>query len=229
MDKIVLISIDDGTVWDERLIDLLNQYRIPGTFNLNTGLEDFVWYLNGTPIRRLNPEQKRHIYRGHEIASHTLHHPCLTDLSEDDLHFQVGQDCENLKRIFGVRELGFAVPFRGCAEREIAVLKQHVRYVRLSEFREDYGLPVDPWHIYPHAIFTDKDVYEKINRFSRSTLPVSLFVLCGHSYEPEVTNGWEAFKRLLEYLCSFPDFSFMTTMEFVKRFYPELRTAGSEE
>lgn len=43
MRKIFLLSFDDGTIYDKRFVELLNKYNIPCTFNLNSGLEDFVW------------------------------------------------------------------------------------------------------------------------------------------------------------------------------------------
>ena len=52
MAKVFVLSFDDGTIWDQKLIDLLNQYQIPGTFNLNSGLEDFVWEFEGKPVIR---------------------------------------------------------------------------------------------------------------------------------------------------------------------------------
>lgn len=44
MAKYFLLSFDDGTIYDRRFVELLNKYNIRGTFNLNSGLEDFVWY-----------------------------------------------------------------------------------------------------------------------------------------------------------------------------------------
>ena len=44
MAKYILLSFDDGTVYDQRLVELLNRYGFKGTFNLNSGLEDFVVY-----------------------------------------------------------------------------------------------------------------------------------------------------------------------------------------
>ena len=43
MRKIFLLSFDDGTIWDKRFVELLNKYGMKATFNLNSGLEDFVW------------------------------------------------------------------------------------------------------------------------------------------------------------------------------------------
>ena len=43
MRKIFILSFDDGTVYDKRFVELLNKYDIRATFNLNSGLEHFVW------------------------------------------------------------------------------------------------------------------------------------------------------------------------------------------
>ena len=220
MRKIFLLSFDDGTVYDGRFVALLNKHGIPCTFNLNSGLENFVWEFEGKPVRRQILKDTVDQYRGHEIASHSLHHHMLTALDEDTLRREVGEDCEALRRIFGVEELGFGVPFTACGEREIAILAPMVRYVRLSEFREDFALPEDPYHIPIHGLFNQPDIYNRIYDFSRSNLPVSLFVLAGHSYEMEMLNQWEYMDKLLGYIRSF-DFEFMTTMDFVNSCYPQ--------
>lgn len=218
MKKIFLLSFDDGTVYDVRFTELLNKYRIPATLNLNSGLEDFVWYYEGRPIQRLKLRENRHIFRGHEIASHSLTHPWLTSLPDDRLAYEIGQDCENLRQIFGVEELGFAVPFTACGEREVRIIRNFVRYIRLSEFADNFTLPRDPYHIPIHGLYNDPDIREKIRRFAESNLPVSLFVLAGHSYEFQMLNHWEYMEDLLQYIQSF-GFEIMTTMDFVKQYY----------
>ena len=219
MRKIFLLSFDDGTVHDKRFVELLNRHGIPCTFNLNSGLEDFVWEFEGNPVRRQRLADTVQQYRGHEIASHTLHHPWLNSLDEEELRKEVKEDCENLKQIFGVEELGFGVPFTACGHREVAVIAPYVRYIRLSEFGEDFALPRDPYHIPIHALYNQTDVYDRIWEFSKSELPVSLFVLAGHSYELEFLNHWEYMDKLLGYIKSF-GFEIMTTMDFVTKFYP---------
>ena len=215
MRKIFILSFDDGTVYDERFVELLNKYDIPCTFNLNTGLEDFTWYYGNThPIRRLCLEEKKHIYDGHEIASHSRTHPLLTALRAPVLTAEVREDCARLREIFGDRELGFGVPFTACEEREIHLIRKFVRYIRLSEFQNSFELPPDPYHIRINGLYNDPDIRERIEAFSQSPLPVSLFVLCGHSYEFEVLDQWEYMEDLLNYIKSF-HFEIMTTIEFV--------------
>ncbi len=221
MRKIVLLSFDDGTVQDERLVQLLNKFGIPGTFNLNSGLDDFVWEYEGKPVIRQKLSETPAQYRGHEIASHSLHHYRLETLPPPRLRREVEEDCNALKALFGVRELGFAVPFTVCGEREIHILRKYVRYIRLSEFADSFAPPADPYHIPIHGLYNDPDIREKIERFACSELPVSLFVLAGHSYELDMLNHWEYMEALLGFLCSF-DFEFMTTMDYVNQYYPKI-------
>lgn len=221
MRKIFLLSFDDGTVYDARFVELLNKYQIPCTFNLNSGLEDFVWYYDDRyPIRRQRLAGTVEQYRGHEIASHSLHHHWLNTLTPPELSREIEEDCVALKEIFGVTDLGFAVPFTACGERESRIIRKFVRYIRLSERSESFALPADPYHIPIHGLYNDPDIREKILQFSENTLPVSLFVLAGHSYEFEVLNHWQYMESLLQYVKSF-DFEIMTTMEFVRNCYPQ--------
>lgn len=220
MRKIFIFSFDDGTIYDKRFVDLLNKYGLKATFNLNSGLEDFVWYFeNQFPIRRQVLAGTVEQYRGHEVASHSLHHHWLNTLTPPQLSREVGEDAAALKKLFGLDEIGFGVPFTACNEREIRIIKKYVRYIRLSAFSDSFALPEDPYHIPIHGLYNDPDIYEKLERFAQSPLPVSLFVMAGHSYEFEVQNHWQYIEDMIQYICT-QGFEVMTTMEFVNQFYP---------
>ena len=220
--KYFVLSFDDGTVHDRRFVELLNKYDIPCTFNLNSGLEDFVWEFEGHPVVRQTLADTVDQYRGHEIASHSLTHPRLDQLPPPRLRREVEEDSAALKKIFGVEEIGFGVPFTVCGEREIRIIKKFVRYIRLSEYAASFALPDDPYHIPIHALYNDPDVREKIAAFGENELPDSLFVLAGHSYELEFLDHWQYMEELLSYIKSF-GFETMTTMDFVNRCYPRTR------
>lgn len=222
MSRYFLLSFDDGTVYDKRFVELLNQYHIPCTFNLNSGLEDFVWEFEGRPVVRQHLADTVEQYRGHEIASHSLTHPRLDSLYPPRLRREVEADCAALKKIFGVQELGFGVPFTACGEREIQIIRRFVRYIRLSEYVSSFAMPADPYHIPIHALYNDPEVREKITAFSESNLKDALFVMAGHSYELEFLNHWEYMETLLQFIKQF-DFEVLTTMEFVNRCYPQTR------
>ena len=216
-----LLSFDDGTVYDRRFVQLLNKYGIKGTFNLNSGLENFVWYYEDKfPVRRQILSETLEQYRGHEIASHSLHHHWLNTLTPPQISREIGEDCETLKSLFGLKEIGFGVPFTACGEREIRLIRKYVRYIRLSEFADHFSMPSDPYHIPIHALYNDTDIREKIARFAESDLENALFVMAGHSYELEVLNHWEYMEELLSYISGF-GFENLTTMEFVNKCYPK--------
>lgn len=220
MSNYFLLSFDDGTIYDRRFVELLNKYNIKGTFHLNSGLEDFVWYYEDTfPVRRQILSEVGDLYRGHEIASHSLHHHWLNTLTPPQISREIGEDCERLKNLFHLESIGFGVPFTACGEREIKIIRKFVRYIRLSEFSETFSLPKDPYHIPIHALYNDPDIREKITRFAENNLENALFVMAGHSYELEVLNHWEYMEELLQFLSGF-GFENLTTMEFVNKCYP---------
>lgn len=219
MAKYFLLSFDDGTVHDRRFVELLNKYRIPCTFNLNSGLEDFVWEFEGNKVVRQKLSDTVEQYRGYEVASHSLTHPKLDTLHPPRLRREVEEDCAALQAIFGLEEIGFGVPFTVCGEREIKIIRKFVRYIRLSEYASSFALPTDPYHIPIHALYNDPDVREKIAAFAENDLSDSLFVLAGHSYELEFLHHWDYMEELLQYIKNF-DFTMLTTMDFVNRCYP---------
>lgn len=219
MDKIFLISFDDGTIWDQPFVELLNKYGMPATFNVNSGLEDFIWYYEDRfPVRRQILSDTVAQYRGHEVASHTLHHPWLNSLTPAQLSREVGEDCERIRQIFGLEEIGFGVPFTACGEREIRIIQKYVRYIRLSAFSDSFALPEDPYHIPIHGLYNQPDIRRRIAAFAENDLPVSLFVMAGHAYELEVLDHWTYMESLLQYIQSF-GFRVMTTMDFVNTYY----------
>ena len=199
--KIVSLSFDDGTIYDKRFIALLNKYGLRATFNLNSGLKDFIWYYEDKPIRRLNLEESKEIYKGHEVASHSLTHPYFSSLDEKRQIREVEEDILNLEKIFSRKIEGFAFPFIDQTEANIQVVKNNIdlKYIRCSIFTEKI-LPKDRYHVGINALYDDKDIYEKLERYKSNILPNSLFVIAGHSYEFEVKNDWEKIEKLLKYL-----------------------------
>lgn len=216
--KIFLLSFDDGTLWDRRLVDLLNRYGMKGTFNLNSGLEDFVWNFGDFPVRRQILSEIGNLYEGHEIASHSLHHHRLDQLSPPQLRREVEEDAARLKEVFSLKDIGFGVPFTFCNQREVKIIRRLVRYIRLSEFSDSFALPKDEYHIPIHGLYNDPDIREKLAGFAESDLPVSLFVMAGHSYELEALGHWEYMEELLQLVKDY-GFETMTTMEFVNQYY----------
>ena len=222
MKRYLVLSFDDGPKEDIRFVELLNKYNIPATLNLNSGLEDFVWYYNNTiPISRIKFSDNFHLYDNHEIASHTVNHPCLTNLSIDELIHQVKDDVITLEKAFNREVTSFAVPFTSCNAREIEIIKKHtpIKQIRLSKFtdKNDFSVPDDYYSFKCNAYYNNEDIYEHIKKFSENTLDKSIFIIVGHSYEFEVLNEWDKIENLLKYIKSFDSFEVLTFKDAVKK------------
>ena len=91
--KYLTFSFDDGVIQDERLIALLNKYNLKATFNLNSSLLGLKggWEFNGKFVNhtKVLPTQVKELYKGHEVAVHTLTHPNLTWEEDATVVYQV--------------------------------------------------------------------------------------------------------------------------------------------
>ena len=196
--KHFILSIDDGTIYDEKVIAILNRHHIKGTFNLNSGLDDFVWYNDGRPVRRLPLSQSVCLYEGHEVASHSLTHPHLTQCSDDHIGYEVGVDKENLERIFARPVTSFAFPFEDFDERSINRIKAIDGFtaIRLSEIDRSFRLPEGPYHIK----ITSLDIHDALELFPSflEDEDAELFVFVSHGYDFEFGDTY----GLLDELCA---------------------------
>ena len=215
-----LWEVQDGTIYDLRFIELLNKYNLKATLNLNSKLEDFVWYYENHPIKRLNLYNTKNLFTGHEVASHSLTHPYFYSLSKEEILRQVSEDISNLKEIFEYEIEGFAFPFDDQTEEHIQLIKENLKlkYIRYSHLDNNF-IHKDRYHIHINALCDDKDIYEKLEEFKTSEIESGLFVIAGHSYEFEVKNDWEKIEKLLSYLHNSDKFVVLTLKEAVRNLF----------
>lgn len=218
--KYIVFSLDDGTIWDVDTISLFNKYGFKATFNLNSELQDFVWYLNDLPIRRLDLEKAKHLYDGHEIASHTLTHPYLDNCDDGRVIYEVAHDVENLEHIFNREVVSFATPFTTCGDREVYLISNHtkIKDIRLSEIDESFAVPNDPYHIKVTAL----DITRALELFDDfvNNKEAKLFVYAGHSYDFYVNNTFDKLEELLNKISSHKeDIKVVTMSEMVDELF----------
>ncbi len=86
--KAVTFSYDDGVEQDRRLIALFNKYGMKATFNQNSGIQTRAdtFTQGNIVVHRMNQKDMRELYKGHEIASHTLTHANLKGLDEETVY-----------------------------------------------------------------------------------------------------------------------------------------------
>ena len=156
------VTYDDGVLQDVRFVELMNQYGLKGTFNLNSALmeNEFEWvHETGCVVKRLKTDVVKSLYVGHEVASHTLNHPYMHDLSKGGIMWELSQDKANLEALFGKEIKGFAVPFDYYSELiEECVKECGFTYGRVSEMSYSFRPQNDfyRWKAMEQAEITDQ-------------------------------------------------------------------------
>lgn len=214
------ITYDDGVEQDIRFVSLLNKYALKGTFNLNSGLmaERFTWiHENGIPVTRLAPEQLPRLYLGHEVASHTLTHPYMQNLSDGELHRQLLEDKQNLERLFGTEVAGFAVPFDYYDDR-IARCAQSCgfEYARMSEVSLDYT-PCNDWYHWKTGIYhIMPELVPFVDGFLNTDTELAVCQIVGHSYDLDALNMWDTMEDICAKIARRRDIWPTTNLELVR-------------
>ena len=156
------VTYDDGVLQDVRFVELMNQYGLKGTFNLNSALmeNEFEWvHETGCVVKRLKTDVVKSLYVGHEVASHTLNHPYMHDLSKEGIMWELSQDKRNLEAKFGKEIKGFVVPFDYYSELiEECVKECGFTYGRVSEMSYSFRSQNDfyRWKAMEKAEITDQ-------------------------------------------------------------------------
>ena len=222
--KILTFSFDDGITQDERFINILNKYGLKCTFNLNSELlgKDGYLTIQGKKINhtKIAPELIKDIYKGHEVASHTLTHPNLTTLSPEEVVRQVEDDRRKLSDLVGYEVQGFAYPCGGInSNRVVADIiknKTPVKYARTIVHSYNFDIQKDLFLFKPTASLTKnkEKLLELCDEFLNSSSDeLQLFYIWGHSYELDVEDDWEFFEEVCRKLAGREDIYYCTNIE----------------
>lgn len=214
------ITYDDGVLQDIPFVSLLNRYGLKGTFNLNSGLmaQEFAWkHPSGALIRRLPTSVAVSLYKGHEVASHTVTHPYMQGLSREEIMYQLGQDKAALEQLTGQEVRGFAVPFDWYSE-EIALCAEACgfEYARTSQERYSYIPPREPFHWAAGAYHIMPGFWQFADEFFFTEEELALCQIVGHSYDLDTERLWQQMEALLKRVAEDPDTVSMTNLELVR-------------
>ncbi|MBR5291072.1 MAG: polysaccharide deacetylase family protein [Erysipelotrichaceae bacterium] len=214
------ITYDDGVLQDERFVALLNKYGIKGTFNLNSELmqNEFSWtHPNGMQVKRLSVEKVKHLYDGHEVASHTLTHPYMYNLSDGELYHQLKSDKENLEKLFEREIKGFAVPFDYYDDRIAECAKAcGFAYARKSEFTNSFKPCSDSYHWKTGIYHIDDNLTNFVADFLNTEEELAVCQIVGHSYDLDAENLWGTMELICAAVSKCDDIWFCTNAELVE-------------
>lgn len=222
--KAVTFSYDDGVTQDQRLITLFDRYGLKATFNLNSELLGKPGSLirENVTVAHVKPrsEEVAKIYAGHEVAAHTLTHPQLPSLSDDEVIRQVEEDRKKLSELVGYEVVGMAYPGGGINHdaRVADLIRQHtgVRYARTITSTYSFELQKNLLQFNPtvyHHVEFDR-MFELAKAFiaAKPETP-QIFYIWGHAYEFDIGNTWEKMEEFCKLISGHHDIFYGTNKE----------------
>jgi len=215
--KSLTLSYDDGVEQDRKLIEILNRYGIKAAFNLNSGIQSgsSQWERNGITIRRMNVSSLPALYKGHEIAVHSLTHPRLENMDEETVFNELEQDKINLSRIFGAKIYGMAYPY-GTFTDEVKKIAGRcgLLYARGAASTFSFDIPKDLLSYQPTAKHTDTCLMELAESFIKlKPENPQVFYLWGHSYEFDIDNNWQIIDDFCKLMSNKDDIYYATNVQ----------------
>jgi len=136
-DRYVTISVDDGSLDDRKMAELLHKYGLQGTFYVPAHNPE-------RPV--MPPAEIRELSQRFEIGSHTLNHKPLKFLSDANAAQEIGQGKQWLEDVLGEQVISFCYPrgkFNGTTPilvRKAGFLGARTQLFNLHDF------PQDPFH-----------------------------------------------------------------------------------
>lgn len=215
--KALTFSYDDGVGQDERLVKIFNKYNLKCTFNLNSGIQTGAngFVKNDISIHRMNIDKSKEVYKGHEIAVHTLTHPHLENQDEETIYNEIMQDKLNLERIYERKIRGMAYPYGTYNETVIQVAKKcGIAYARTVMDASDFDIQENLMELKSTCHHNNKNLMRLAKEFVelKPDKP-QVFYVWGHSYEFDVDNNWKVIEEFCEYISGREDIFYGTNEE----------------
>ncbi len=221
--KAVTFSYDDGVTQDRRLIEIFNRYGIKATFNLNSGLlgKDGKLTYSGKSVahNKVSPEEVKALYAGHEVAVHTLTHPHLPALSDEEITEQVENDRLRLSELAGYEVIGMAYPGGGVnfdlRVADVIARSTGVKYARTTVHTFDFELQTDLFVFNPTVHHNDSvRCMKMIDDFlALETDTPKLLYIWGHSYEFDFNDNWDFAEEMCRRLAGREDIFYGTNRD----------------
>lgn len=221
--KAVTFSYDDCTMQDIRLVELFNKYHVKATFNVNSGLLGQKGELIRKGVKvghnKLQANEIKKVYEGHEVAVHTLTHPLLQQIEDDnEIIRQIEEDRKNLEKLVGYKICGMAYPMNGDnADRVAEIIREHtaIKYARTTIPTLNFDLQDNLYMFNPTVHHEDYDNLFRLGEefVKLKTDTPKLFYIWGHSFEFDIFDEWERFEEFLKLISGKDDIFYGTNTE----------------
>lgn len=191
--KALIMSYDDGLVQDIQLIQLFNQNKIIGTFNLNSAYLGATrnWFGDSVFQRYIPKDSLLIVYKNHEIAAHGAFHKDFVNISDAEILEELNADISVLTELTSREIKSMAYPFGNTNEHIAKVVSTtQITNARTVSDTYKFDLPTD-YLIWNPTCHDSKaldylDEYLALNKHE-----LSLFYVWGHSWEFGDEKRWE--------------------------------------
>ena len=219
--KALTFSYDDGVMQDKRLIKIMKDHGLKGTFNLNAGLMNDKH--SSPENRRMCKEEIIETFRdsGMEVAIHGYRHISLAVADGALAAYDVVTDRRELEKMFGGVIKGMAYANGSYNDSVVEILRQcGIKYARTTISTEHFELPKD-WlklpatchHNHPRLMELAKAFVEDKPHWYYWARQLKLFYLWGHSYEFDDNDNWNVIEEFAEYIGNREDIWYATNCE----------------
>ena len=208
--KVLTMSYDDGKIADRRLVEIFNKNGIKGTFHLNSGLTD-------VDEERVQPEEMRALYEGHEVSCHTSTHPTIERCPLPLVVEQIMEDRKKLEKIMGYPIRGMSYPNGSYNEDIINLLPAcGIEYCRVVGSTDEFAFP-DNYLEWKSTCHHSHNLMENARRFAdlHKTQYLYMMYVWGHSYEFDRDNIWDKIEEFCEFIGGRDDIWYATNIEIV--------------
>ena len=224
--KAITFSYDDGVVQDIRLVELFNKYNLKCTFNINSELLGTTNQLIRQGQRichyKIHPRDVKDLYEGHEVAAHTLTHPLLPSLTDEEVIYQVEEDRKKLSGMVGYDVVGMAYPCgrENNDDRVAATIKSNtnIRYARTIIENFSFDVQDNLYRFNPTVYHLRFDKMTELAEQFLNSNPEKpqIFYIWGHSYEMDFdTKNWYQLEEFFKLISNRDDVFYGTNKEIL--------------
>ncbi len=218
--KVVTLSYDDCIEEDEFLIQLMEKYKIKGTFNLIPAwfAQEGTTYPEGESYRLLTASAAKKLYSHPlvEVANHGYEHKYMTTLTTWEMAEEMQKCRQALETMFGRIVKGMAYPYGWYDEKLKNVLAMSgVTYSRTVESTLTFDFPDDwlQWHPTCHHDYPQLSELTKQFVDMKVTEWPKMFYLWGHTFEFEDNDNWWVMENFMKAVSGREDIWYATNGE----------------
>lgn len=221
--KALTLSYDDGCFLDRKLVELMRNAGVKGTFNISANClrSDDEPVNTSNVYQHMTNAECLETYRPDicEVAIHGYDHNQLPDMDSASVCGQILDDRRSLEAMFDRQIHGMAYPYGSFNDTVVEIAKLcGIRYSRTTVSTEKFTMPKskDEWLRLPatchHKNPRLMELCEKFLYMEKHRQP-QMFYLWGHTYEFGEKDNWYVIEEFFDKMKGHDDIWYATNME----------------